>query len=259
MSPIVFARIVIIVLVITIAPRLAHAQGPAPAPASATASDQGWRFTIYPVLAWVPSGISIDVELPSIGGGAGGDAGFDTAIIDSRFDGAFFGGMAATNNVWRIDASGLWAAVGGDRPQRPLLKVDADVIYFHVTGGRKIVKDLYVTAGVRRLALKYDILLADQYRFERKPGVWDPLIGVGWHTIHGKWEFHGTFEGGGFGVGSEVELSSTARLDWKPIPHFGLTGGYQVLYFKVEDDVLNRPFTVRQTLHGPMVGIGLYF
>ena len=41
--------------------------------------------------------------------------------------------------------------------------------------------------------------------------------------------------------------------------HFGLTGGYSVLYFKASETKLNRTFTFKQTLHGPMVGIGLYF
>ena len=45
---------------------------------------------------------------------------------------------------------GLWAAVGGDRLETPVFTVDADVIYLHATGGRKIVKDLYATGGVRR-------------------------------------------------------------------------------------------------------------
>jgi hypothetical protein len=234
---------------------------PAPStPSSSTSlSTNDWKFSIYPILAWVPAGIEVDLNIPSIGNGEGGDAGFAGEIVDSRFDGAFLGGFSATNNVWRLDTDGLWAAVGGDRPQLPKLTVDVDVIYFHVSGGRKIVKDLFVTAGVRRLALKYNILALDQYAFERKPGVWDPLVGLAWHTVRQTFEFHATSEVGGFGVGSNVEVAGSVRADWKPFTHFGLTGGYQWLYFKVEDEVRNRPFTVKQTLHGPIVGIGLYF
>jgi hypothetical protein len=179
--------------------------------------------------------------------------------VDPRFDGAFFGGFSATNDIWRIDGGGLWAAVGGDRPELPKFTVDLDAYYFHVTGGRRIVKDLYATAGVRRLALKYDLLFLDQYRVERKPGVWDPLVGAGWHTTRDRYEVHLTGEVGGFGVGTDIESAFSARVDWKPFDHFGLTGGYQLLYFKIEDDVVNRPLTVKQTLQGPIVGIGLYF
>ena len=153
----------------------------------------------------------------------------------------------------------LWAAVGGYCPERPFLRVDVDAIYFHLTGGVKVVKDLYVTGGVRRLALNNNVVLGDQPEFERKPGVWDPLVGLGWHSYYNKLEVHATFEGGGFGVGTDVEYAGAFRLDWKPLSHFGLTGGYNYLYFKLSDEQASRTFTVKQTMHGPVIGIGLYF
>ena len=219
-------------------------------------SDHGLKVTIYPILAWVPLGIGIDVTVPPVDGGGGGDR---AKIIDGRFDGAFFGGFSVSHRFWRIDAGGLWAAVGGDRPANPLLKVDVDVVYANATGGVKVYKDLYVTAGVRRYALKYDITLGTRPSFQRKPGVWDPLIGVGWHHVGDKLEVHTTFDGGGFGVGADVDIAASFRLDWKPISHFGLTGGYQVLYLKASDEVLSKTFAFTQTLHGPIAGIGLYF
>lgn len=226
----------------------------APAAASAQAEDDDWNVAIYPVMGWVPLGIEIDLTFPP----GDGHGGFTGEIVDSRFDGAFVGGLSLQKSAWRLDADGVWAAVGGDR-ENPLLRVDADLIYFHASGGRKVVSDLYVTAGVRRMALKYDIEFLDLPNFERKPGVWDPLVGVGWHTEGERVDVHGTFEVGGFGVGADVEVAGTFRVDWRLLPHFGLTGGYQWIYFKVEDSVRNRPFQVEQTLHGPIVGVGLYF
>ena len=169
------------------------------------------------------------------------------------------GGFSASKDRFRDDVDGMWAAVGGDRPERPFLKVDLDAIYFHVSGGVEVANNLYLTGGVRRLALKYNVVFGEQPEFERKPGVWDPLVGVGYHKIGDVLEVHAAFEGGGFGVGSDVDLSGVFRIDWKPLRHFGLTAGYNYLYFKVEDDVRNRTFTVKQTLHGPILGIGLYF
>ena len=230
----------------------ASAQTQAPV---SSGSDGDWKVNIYPVLAWVPLGIGIDVTVPPIDGGGGGGG----TIIDGRFDGAFFGGVSVAHRFWRIDAGGLWAAVGGDRPQNPKLTVDVDAIYGHATGGVKVYKDLYVTGGVRRYALKYDIKLADYGPFERKPGLWDPLIGVGYHYYGKTLEVHTTFDGGGFGVGADVDLAADFRLDWKPVRHFGLTGGYQILYLKASDTLAGRTFTFKQTLHGPMAGIGLYF
>jgi hypothetical protein len=48
-------------------------------------------------------------------------------------------------------------------------------------------------------------------------------------------------------------------MDFKPLRHFGITAGYNLLYFKFEDTVRNRTFRVKQLLHGPAAGIGFYF
>jgi hypothetical protein len=217
--------------------------------------DEGWNIAVYPILVWVPLGIDIDVDVPPIDGD-GGDSG---QIIDSRFDGAFFGGVAASNGVWRIEGYGIWAAFGGDRPDRPFLVVDLDLIYGDAKLGRRVAPDFYVTAGLRRVALKYEITLGDLPRLSRKPGLWDPLVGIGWHRVRPKVEWHASFEGGGFGAGADVDLGGTFRVDWKPLRHFGLTAGYNFLYLKVTDSVAGRSVTMKPTVHGPAVGIGFYF
>ncbi len=221
---------------------------------SSSQSDE-WKVVVYPIYAWVPLGLDIDVSVPPLPGGGGGRG----EIVDGRFDGAYFGGLSVAGGPFRIDADGLWAAVGGDRPESPVLHVDVDAIYFHVAGGLRVVNDFYVTAGVRRLALKYNIRIADQPDFERKPGVWDPLVGLAWHRVGEKLELHVIAEGGGFGVGADAEVSAGLRLDWKPFRHFGFTGGYEFLYFKLSNTLDGREFTVKQTMHGPAVGIGIYF
>ena len=216
---------------------------------------EGWKVAVYPVLVWIPLGINIDVDTPPFNGDAGGSG----SILDSRFDGAFFGGVNVSNGVWRIEGYGIWAGVGGDRPDHPFLDVDMDLIYGDAKLGRRIAPDLYITGGVRRLALKYDITLADLPHFSRKPGLWDPLVGIGWHQEGPKVEWHASFDGGGFGAGADVDLGAELRVDWKPVRHFGFTAGYNVLYLKVSDTIAGRTLTMKPTLHGPAVGIGLYF
>ena len=228
-------------------------------PAAAQSGGDDWKIAIYPAFAWIPISIGIDVNVPPVSGGGGSGPEFGGEILDGRFDGAFFGGMSAAKGRWRVDADGLWAAVGGDRLETPVLRVDVDAFYAHASGGYAVVKDLYATVGIRRMALKYEIELAGR-EFERKPGLWDPLIGIGWHHAAGnKLDLHATFEGGGFGVGADVDLSGTVRLDWKPTTHFGVAAGYSLLYFKLENTVADRTFTAKQTLHGPIIGIGFYF
>jgi len=223
--------------------------------AAAQPAGDGWRVAVYPVLGWVPLGIGIDVDVPPHDGGDGGAG----EIVDGRFDGAFLGGVSATNGRFRIDADMIWAGVGGDRLELPSLTVDADLIYGHGMFGVALAPEWFAKVGVRRLALKYSVDIADQARFEREPGVWDPLLGVGWHRQGDSLDLHAVFEGGGFGVGADVDLGATFRIDWRPVRHFGITAGYNFLYFKVTNEVRDRPFVVKQSLHGPLAGIGLYF
>jgi hypothetical protein len=244
--------------------RKAFAAGQTAAPAAtqtaASPSDSpydNWEVGLYPIFVWVPLGIGIDVTVPPDDNGGGGGRG---EIIDGRFDGALFAAFYASKGRFRIDADGMYAAFGGDRPENPFLQVDADVAFFHTTGGVRLVKDLYAVAGVRRLALDYSIKLGNQPTFTREPGIWDPVVGVAWHTEGRRAvDFHAVFEGGGFGAGTDVELSGSARVDFKPFRHFGITAGYSFLYYKLEDTVRNRTFEVTQTLHGPLAGIGFYF
>lgn len=235
-------------LVSSVAPALAQN-------APGSGADNDWRVTVYPVLAWVPLDIGIAVDVPPIGTDGGGAG----QILDSQFDGAFFGGVVATNGAWRIEGYGLWASFGGERPERPFLAVDLDVIYGSGKLGRRIAPDLYVSGGVRRVALNYEVALGDLPRFSRKPGVWDPIVGIGWHRLRRKVELHAAFDGGGFGVGADVDLGASLSVDWKPIPHFGLTAGYNMLYLKVTDSVASRDLTLKLTANGPTVGFGLYF
>jgi hypothetical protein len=224
--------------------------------AQAAAARDGWDVAVYPVLVWVPLGIGIDVDIPPFNGDGGGSG----QIVDGRFDGAFLGGATASNGTWRIEGYGIWAGFGGDRPDRPFLRVDLDLIYGDARVGRRVAPGLYVTGGVRRLALKYDIVLGDRPNFSGKPGVWDPLVGIGWHHVGPKVERHAAFEGGGFGVGADVDLGATFRVDWKPVRHFGLAAGYNVLYLKLSDSRADgRTVIAKPTLHGPALGIGLYF
>jgi hypothetical protein len=221
----------------------------------AVAQGSGWDVAVYPILVWVPLGIDINVDVPPHDGGSGGIG----EIVEKRFDGAYLGGVSATNGAWRIDADAIWAAVGGDRVDRPAFSVDADLIYAHGSLGYRLLPGLFATGGFRRLALKYDVKFGDQGNFERKPGVWDPLIGMAYHRLGRFLDVHASFDAGGFGVGSDVDTSTSLRIDFKPARHFGLTAGYTILHFHVTNEENARTFEVKQTMHGPVFGIGLYF
>jgi len=225
----------------------AAAQSPKPTPP--------WQVTLYPVLGWFPIfGADLNVPPPPDGGGDN-----THGSIDTRFTSALLVGLSVARGPWRVDSASMWAKLRGDRPELPRLSVDLDLLYGHVSGGRALVGDVYVTAGVRRVALKYDVHVEGLPSFSNTPGLWDPLIGIGWHRIGEKTQWHATLEGGGFGVGADQDISAGVRLDWKPISHVGITLGYEGLKLKLTRSVLTGTFTALQTLHGPIGGIGLYF
>lgn len=242
-------RIIVLLLYVVGLSANARAQS-----AQGASAGNDWTVSVYPIFVWVPLDLGIDIDVT----GGGGDSA-SGQILESRFDGAFFGGATASKGPWRIEGYGIWAAFGGDRPALPFLEVDVDVIYGDARVGRRVARDFYVTGGVRRVALKYDVTLGTLPRLSGKPGVWDPLVGIGWHRVGSNVEWHASFDGGGFGVGADVDLSAGFRVDWKLARHFGLAAGYNVLYLKVTDAVAGRTVVVEPTVHGPSVGFGLYF
>ena len=223
-------------------------------------SSSDMKVSIYPVFVWVPA-FSATTNVPSFPDVPDGpDLPGGSGSTSASFDGAALAGFSIEKSRWRVDVDGIWAALGTQR-DRPLLNVDLDLIYGHATGGVEVANGLYVTGGVRRLALKYDIELGDRLRhFVRKPGIWDPLVGLAWHGAAGsRLTLHVAGEGGGFGAGADVDLAGSVRTDLKLTKHFGLALGYSVLYLKLSDTALQRTFEVKQTLHGPTFGLGFYF
>src|SRR4029077_5016095 len=134
----------------------------------------------------------------------------------------------------------------------PRVALHSDVIYGEAYAGPRF-GDVAIVGGVRRLAVKLKAEIAQRPAFERKPGVWDPLVGADYRRALGrKWNLQATVLGGGFGVGTDVDLSGRVKADWTFVQHVGLSLGYQVLYFKLSDDVLRQRFSTSQTLHGPV-------
>ena len=250
-------RIVLTLLALVVAGFSGTAMAQTPATPE-TSTDT--KVVIYPVLVWVPvftatTTVPAFPELPD-----GPDLPGGSGSTSAALNGAFLAGVSIARGAWRVDADGIWAGLTTTR-ERPVLNVDVNIIYGHVSGGVKVYKDLYVTAGVRRVTLEYDIQLQDRAQpFSRKPGVWDPLVGLGWHSPLGsRLTLHVAGEGGGFGVGADADVSGGVRLDVEFGAHLGMTVGYSALYLKLSDTVRDRTFKVNQTMHGPIVGLGIYF
>jgi hypothetical protein len=240
---------------------------PANAAKPAQASDPGWEVEIAPIYLWAPYNISTVTlpqfpELPSPPGG--GEDGRPSGTTNAGLNGAAMAAFRVEKSRWMLRGNVVWAGLSAER-ERPRVKLSGNVIYGEVLTGIEVVKHVYVEGGVRRLAIDAEAEVLDYPKVSRKPGVWDPIVGLtvraplGRHwllTVHG--------DGGGFGVGSEVDANGFVTLDWRATRHFGLTLGYSLLYFRLEDSILDatrveKTLDLGTTLHGPVVGFKLLF
>jgi hypothetical protein len=219
---------------------------------------------IAPIYLWVPISVN-SVTLPEFpglpsppgGGGASGDTG-------ASLNGAAMTAFRVEKNWWVARGNVVWAGLTGER-ESPSVKVSGDLILGELLTGVEVVKHLYVEGGVRRLALDIEAEVLEYPKVSRKPGVWDPIIGMTYRVPLGShWllTLHG--DGGGFGVGSEVDLATNLTLDWRATRHFGMAFGYGLLYFRIKDSLIegttvDDTLELGTTLHGPILGFKLLF
>jgi len=214
----------------------------------------GWRIGVYPALAWAPIfGASFTLPpLPS------NPEVSPSGSTDTSFNGAYFGGARFEPGKWSVDFLFMWAALSAER-KSPLANVDLDFVFGDAMGGREVVPGLYVEGGFRRLALDIHATTASEST-RRSPGYWDPLLGLTYRRQLGKkWRIllHG--DGGGFGVGSDVDVTATGRAEWQFARHFGLAMGYGGMHFSETNTVRGETLTISPTMHGPILGFGIFF
>ncbi len=229
------------------------------------------RVTIYPILVKAPIfGASVDLpSLPSTpGGGGGGESGEVSGSTDTALNAAYMGGVLVEANRWFVEGAGTWAALTADR-SLPRVNIKSETLIFSARGGVRLFGGLSATAGVRRARVDLDasLTLGDSDTLLQgrvKPGFWDPLVGIDWRRSPGQWTFDGNIQGGGFGVGTDVDVSAEFHARWRLIPHLELRLGYSLLHFKltvadVSIGSFQRTLVAKQTLHGPELGFGIYF
>jgi hypothetical protein len=215
----------------------------------------GWDIAIYPALAWAPV-FGVGFTLPPVVSNPIAPA--PSASVSSTFNGAYFGGARIEKHRWSADLLFMWAALSANR-ETPLAKINLDFVFGHIIGGREILPGFYVEGGARRVALNIDATIGTDSA-SRSPGFWDPLIGVTYRRQLGKkWRIllHG--DGGGFGAGSDVDITATGRAEWQFARHFGLAMGYGGLHLSESNTVAGKTLTVSPTLHGPIFGFGIFF
>jgi hypothetical protein len=229
---------------------------PAKTPVNSPPKPYGWGIAIYPVMAWAPV-FGTGVTLPPTTSQPPTESG-PSGSTDGALNGAYFGGARFERGKWSANLLFMWAGLSTQR-ETPFAKVDMDFVFGDVLGGYEVLPNLYAEGGVRRVALDVHATVGSDSA-SRSPGFWDPVIGLTYRRQLGKkWRIliHG--DGGGFGAGSDVDVTATGRAEWQFACHFGLTMGYGGLHLSESNTVAGRTLKISPTLHGPIFGFGIFF
>jgi len=204
-----------------------------PTSADNTKPTKNWRLTLYPALVWAPIfGASVTEPPPP---SSPPSTPSESGSTSGSLNGALFVGGRLEINQWSVETNVLWAGLSAKR-ENPLVKVDMDFVFGQAMAGREVVPDLFLEGGVRRLALSIGITVVNFPTLNRQPGFWDPLIGLTYRRrLSQKWTVFLHGDGGGFGVGSDVDVTATGRAEWQFTRHFGLTFGYGGFPFRQND------------------------
>jgi hypothetical protein len=228
--------------------------------------------TLRPLSVQAPIfGAQVDLpRLPSAPSTSSGDDDGSalSGTTDAALNSAYMAGVEIQSRWWFAEINGLWAALSAERSS-PLVHVKSDANTFNARGGVRLFAGFGATAGVRYLKVDLDASLTLPRAGQRIDGsttatLWDPLFGLDWRGTFGRIALNAYAQGGGFGVGADVDASGQATLDWRVAGPFTIRAGYTVLYYKftvadVHIGSFDRTLVSRQTLHGPVVGFGFVF
>jgi hypothetical protein len=66
-------------------------------------------------------------------------------------------------------------------------------------------------------------------------------------------------DGGGFGIGFDVDVTASGRAEWQFVRHCGLAMGYGGMHFSQSETIARQTVSISPTMHGPIVGLGNFF
>ena len=218
-----------------------------------------WKFIVYPVYAWVPF-FSSSVTLPTIPSPpGGGGAVTPSGTTSGSFNGAAFAGAEIYKGKWSGMFTFLYAGLSATRTI-PKATLTMDFIYGQAMVEHEVYKGLSLGGGFRRMALDLTATVGSYPSVGRTPGFWDPLLSATYRRkLNKRWRVSGHVDGGGFGVGSDLDIGASASADWRFAKHFGMTMGGAYLHFENSNTVLTKTLTIKPTMYGPTFGFGIYF
>ena len=145
--------------------------------------------------------------------------------------------------------------------EAPHFNLGLDTIAFKVAGGFEVAPASYVDAGVRRFAVNMTASILDFQAVTWKPGIWEPVVGVTFRPQISRNLRLFTQADVGFTTDDSSRSSAvTASLEWKPLGHLSLGGGWGWTYLRVDGTIVTgKDVHFSQTLNGPLLTLGIPF
>jgi hypothetical protein len=224
-------------------------------------------LTIYPVLAQIPI-FGAQISIPDSPGLPGGG----TGTTDLSLNGAYMFGVIFETRYFLVDVNNLWAAVSASHSP-PLTAVDTDSKFLNAVAGVRVGHSkFFAIGGIKRVGIVLDVNLDVIGPLETHtidghahPVLWDPVGGIEYRgRVTARTTFDGAVKYGGFGIGTDYDLTTEGAVDWSLARHVVLRAGYSFVRFKMtvthaDVDGTQRSLVARQTLHGPEIGFGIHF
>lgn len=219
------------------------------------------------MLAQIPI-FGAQISIPDSPGLPGGGSG----TTDLSLNGAYMFGVIFETRYFLVDVNNLWAAVSASRSQ-PLTNVDTDSKFLNAVAGVRIGHSkVFAIGGIKRVGIVLDVNLdvsgpLNTHRLDghANPILWDPVGGVEYRgRLTARTTIDAALKVGGFGIGTDYDLTTEGAVDWSLARHVVLRAGYSFVRFKMtvtraDVDGTQRTLVARQTLHGPEIGFGIHF
>jgi hypothetical protein len=239
---------------LTIAPPVCAQTAPTSKP---PAADERWNV-VYPVLAWMPL-FGMHATLPPAPpcegcppeppDGSGTSPGLSGAWV----------GSVRLEFLRRLDvlADYNYAGLSASR-EDPYFHAKAKFNLGVILGGVRVWGPIFVEGGARYQGIDTTITVREFPSVSWSAGRWSPAIGTTYRQIlRGEWRVYSHIDWSG--TNNVSMTNGEARVEWRPWRYFAVTGGYGFARLTFDGDILSKPIHTTQTIHGPVVGIGIPF
>jgi hypothetical protein len=211
---------------------------------------------VYPLLAYIPLA-GIDVTLPPSEPCTGCPPS-TPSDSESGLSGAWFAAFRVEKGRFALSGDFNYAGLSAERSS-PLFNAKVDVIGGVASVGFKIAEGLYAEGGARYYELDVTARILTYPEVSWKPNTFQPMIGTTFRPVFGRHlRLYTHLDYTGFS-GDATTVNGSARLEWRPIKHFALTGGYGFSTLRIDGEIKDKPISLKYTLHGPILGFGIPF